>query len=85
MKTLILNPTKAPFTNTISMQRAVEFNLEERGAGEPFKAMALMFSSLLEELVDEGCLFYGNIGRILDMEVTGVEDTNKIPPFEEIP
>ena len=80
MKTLILNPTKPPFTNTISMERAVQWNMESSG-----RNLSLMFAALLEELVEEGCLFYGNIGRILDMEVTGVEDTNKIPPFEEIP
>lgn len=82
MKTLILNPTKAPFTNTITAQRAVEFNLEERGAGEPHKAMALMFATLLEELYDGGCLFYGNIGKILSMEVTAIEETEHMPPFE---
>jgi hypothetical protein len=72
MKTLILDPTKPPFTPDITMQRAVEWNLEGQSTGQPHRTVAMMFASLLEELVDQSVLHHTAIGRILDMGVTDI-------------
>lgn len=84
-KTINLRPTKAPFTNTITFQRAVEFNLHERNRTtvEPAEALATMLSRLLEELYSMEALTESNIARILDLEITRISQepeggTNKI-------
>lgn len=82
MKTLILDQTKPPFTPNITTRQAAEWNLEERAAGMPHKAMALMFATLLEELYDNGILVPRNIGNILSMNVISVEELEQMPPFD---
>ena len=85
--TLILAPGSGPpFTPNITTQRAVLYNLEDRGVGVPHQAMSTMFASLLDELADISILDHFAIGRILAMEVTHIETLEKQPPFpEELP
>lgn len=76
MKTKIihLNPTKPPFTSTISFEGAVQFNLEDRLPGIRFRTMTRMFSTLLEELHENGVLTDDGVAKILDLEITKISE-----------
>ena len=80
-KTLILDPDHPPRTNTLELERAVFFDVNERTNGPRTDALALMFANLLSELIDYGALLPDSVGRILAMSVLDIEIPEQQPPF----
>lgn len=86
MITLLLHPTHPPFTPSITLRDAVAFNVANRSNGKPLDAVAFMLALLLEDLTDKGVLGAPDLARILDLEITGIEVMEQMPPFlEELP
>src|SRR6187551_637256 len=83
-KTLILAPNSGPpFSNTIELERAVFFNVNERTNGPRTDALALLLSNLLSELIDRDVLDHNALSRILVMQIDGIETPEQQPPYPE--
>lgn len=78
-KELILDPNDPPHSNTIGLQRAVEWDVYERTDKEPHVILTQMVANLLDELITIGALGPEGIGRILAMSVTDIVDAPLFP------